>query len=117
MHTTSKSQTTTSSNRRGMPTEKKIPATHPGTILREEFLDPLGLSQSKLARRLNVDKRRVNEVVHGQRAVTADTALRLAAFFGTSPGFWLNLQKQYELDVAQDDEERIRKEVKPYAEG
>lgn len=99
-----------------MATEKKIPATHPGTILRVEFLDPMGLSQSELARRLNVDKRRVNEVVRGRRAVTADTALRLATFFGTSPGFWLNLQKQYELDVAEDDRERIQKEVTPYAD-
>lgn len=99
-----------------MATEKKIPATHPGTILRVEFLDPMGLSQSELARRLNVDKRRINEVVRGRRAITADTALRLATFFGTSPGFWLNLQKQYELDVAEDDRERIQKEVTPYAD-
>ena len=99
-----------------MATEKKIPPTHPGTILRMEFLDPMGLSQSELARRLNVDKRRVNEVVRGRRAITADTALRLATFFGTSPGFWLNLQKQYELDLAEDDRERIQKEVTPYAD-
>lgn len=96
-----------------MPTERRIPLTHPGDILRIEFLEPLGMSQSELARRLNVDKRRVNEIVRGQRAVTASTALRLARLFGTTPGFWLNMQKRYELDAAEDEQARVQQEVEP----
>ena len=97
-----------------MDTQKKIPATHPGEILRVEFLDPLGLSQSELARQLHVDKRRVNELVHGKRAVTADTANRLAAFFGTTAAFWLNMQTRYELDIAEDEAKAIREQITPY---
>lgn len=95
-----------------MATEK-IPPTHPGEILRQEFLEPLGLSQRKLADSLGVSPRRVNEIVNGRRAITADTALRLARFFDMTPGFWLGLQKQYELDVAEDKlEGRLEREVK-----
>jgi addiction module HigA family antidote len=74
-----------------MPT-RKIPPIHPGEILLEEYLKPLGLSQYRLAKDISVPARRVNEIVHGKRAITADTALRLARFFGTSDRFWLNLQ-------------------------
>lgn len=93
--------------------KKKNTPTHPGEILLDEFLKPLDMSQRDLARRLNVEPRRVNELVHGKRSVTADTALRLGRLFGTTPAFWLNLQMRYELDVAEDDAEAIRKEVEP----
>ena len=78
--------------------KKKLPNVHPGEILLEEFLTPLGLSQNALARAAGVPPRRINEIVLGKRAVTADTALRLAAFFGTSEGFWLGLQADYDLE-------------------
>jgi len=94
-----------------MPT--KIPPTHPGEILSEEFLQPFGLSQRELARRLDVEPRRVNELIHGKRSITADTALRLARLFGTTPAFWLNLQMRYELDVAEEDADAIRDQVEP----
>jgi addiction module HigA family antidote len=77
---------------------KKLPNVHPGEILIEEFLAPLGISQNALARAAGVAPRRINEIVLGKRAVTADTALRLAAFFGTSEGFWLGLQADYDLE-------------------
>jgi len=77
---------------------KKLPNVHPGEILLEEFLAPLGISQNALARAAGVAPRRINEIVLGKRAVTADTALRLAAFFGTSEGFWLGLQADYDLE-------------------
>jgi antitoxin HigA-1 len=75
---------------------------HPGEILYEEFLAPLALSQYQLAKEISVPARRINEIVHGQRRITADTALRLARFFGTSERFWLNLQAQYDLEVEKD---------------
>jgi antitoxin HigA-1 len=80
----------------------KLPPVHPGEILLEDFLKPLGLSQYRLAKALSVPPRRINEIVHGQRGVSADTALRLARFFGTSERFWLNLQNSYDLDVERD---------------
>lgn len=80
----------------------KLPPVHPGEILLEEFLRPLGISQYRLARGINVPPRRINEVVHGKRSVTADTALRLSRFFGTSERFWLNLQTRYDLEVEKD---------------
>lgn len=90
---------------------------HPGEILLEEFLAPMGLSQSKLALSLRVPTTRINDIVHGKRAVTADTALRLARFFGTSPAFWLNLQQRYDLDMATDAlGDRLEREVQPYAD-
>jgi addiction module HigA family antidote len=79
-----------------------LPPVHPGEVLADEFLAPLGLSQYPVAKDINVPPRRINEIVHGRRAVTADTALRLARYFGTSPRFWLNLQAQYDLDVQSD---------------
>ena len=83
-------------------TRKRLPPVHPGEILLEEFLTPLGLTQYRLAKNLSVPPRRINEIVHGTRAITADTALRLARFFGTSERFWLNLQTAYDLDVERD---------------
>jgi len=75
---------------------------HPGEILLEEFLKPAGLSQNKLAMELRVPSHRVNEIVHGRRSITADSALRLARFFGTTPDFWLNLQIIYDLTAARE---------------
>lgn len=80
----------------------KLPAVHPGEILLEEFLAPLGLSQYRLAKDISVPPRRINEIVHGKRSVSADTALRLARYFGTTERFWLELQATYDLDVAMD---------------
>lgn len=82
--------------------ETKLPPIHPGEVLLEDFLRPLGLSQYRLARDISVPPRRINEIVHGKRAVTADTALRLARFFGTTERFWLNLQARYDLEVERD---------------
>ena len=91
---------------------KKIPPIHPGEILLEEFLKPMEISQNKLGRELGVSPRRVNEIVNGKRSVTADTALRLSIFFGNSASFWLGLQMDYDLDVAQDTSlDKIKKEV------
>ena len=84
-----------------MPT-KRLPPVHPGEILLEDFLVPLGLTQYALARGVSVPPRRINEIVHGKRAITADTALRLGRFFGTSERFWLNLQTIYDLEVERD---------------
>ena len=96
-----------------MATEKRIPPTHPGEILKLDFLKPLKLSQRTLADALGVNPRRISEIVNGKRSVTADTALRLARFFDVTPGFWLGLQKQYDLDVAEDAlEGRLEREVK-----
>ena len=96
-----------------MTTEKRIPPTHPGEILKLDFLEPLKLSQRTLADALGVNPRRISEIVNGKRSVTADTALRLARFFNVTPGFWLGLQKQYDLDVAEDAlEGRLEREVK-----
>lgn len=82
---------------------KKLPNIHPGEVLLEEFLNPMAISQNALARALEVPPRRINEIVLGKRAITADTALRLAAFFGTSEGFWLGLQADYDLEEARGD--------------
>jgi len=91
---------------------KKIPPIHPGEILLEEFLKPMDISQNQLGRSLGVSPRRINEIVHGKRSVTADTALRLSTFFGNSSSFWLGLQMDYDLDVAKDTSlEKIIKEV------
>jgi len=80
---------------------KRLRNIHPGEVLLEEFLDPMGISQNALARATGVPPRRINEIVLGKRALTADTALRLAAFFGTSEGFWLGLQADYDLEEAR----------------
>jgi addiction module HigA family antidote len=80
---------------------KKLPNIHPGEVLREEFLLPLGISQYRLANALAVTEARISAICNGKRAVTADTALRLAAFFGTSAAFWLGLQADYDTEAAQ----------------
>ncbi len=93
-------------------TPKRLAPVHPGEILLEEFLKPLALTQYRLAKGLSVPARRINEIVHGTRAVTADTALRLARFFGMSERFWLNLQTAYDLEVERDRlKTRLAKEV------
>ncbi len=96
---------------------KKLHPVHPGEVLLEEFLKPMGLSQNKLALNIGVPPRRINEIVLEKRKITADTALRLARFFGTSSEFWLGLQAQYDLDVAADElGDRLEKEVKVYSQ-
>ncbi len=85
-----------------MANKKKMAPLHPGEILLEEFLKPLGLSQNRLALDIRVPARRINEIVLGKRRITADTALRLARYFDMSPKFWLGLQMDYDLDVAED---------------
>jgi len=93
--------------------EKRLSAIHPGEILMEEFLKPMGISQYRLAKDISVPPRRINEIVHGKRAITADTALRLGRFFGMSPHFWLNLQTRYDLEVTEDSlANRLDKEVR-----
>ncbi len=94
----------------------KISPIHPGEVLLEEFIKPMNLSQNRLAIDIGVDARRINEIVLGKRAITADTALRLSRFFGNSPQFWLGLQTQYDLDVAEDHlGKRLDREVRPFA--
>lgn len=96
---------------------EKMPPVHPGEILQEEFLDPMKISQYRLAMDTSVPPRRINEIVHGKRAITADTALRLSRYFGTSERFWLNLQTRYDLEVQKDrlgdrlDQEVVAQEV------
>ena len=81
---------------------KKLPPIHPGEVLKEEFLEPMGISQYRLAKDISVPPRRINEIAHGKRSITADTALRLGRYFGMSPQFWLNLQARYDLEVTAD---------------
>lgn len=91
---------------------RKMPPIHPGEILNEEFLKPLNLSQYRVAVDVNVPPRRINEIVHGKRAMSTDTAMRLARYFGTSERFWLNLQTQYNLEVHRDNiGDRLEREV------
>ena len=85
-----------------MTTETVMAPVHPGEILLEEFLEPLGVSQYQLAKAVSVPARRINEIVHGQRRISADTALRLARYFGPSERFWINLQARYDLEVEKD---------------
>jgi len=96
--------------------EKMLKPVHPGEVLMEEFLRPLALSQNRLALAIGVHPRRINEIVLEKRGITADTALRLSRFFGTTAEFWLGLQKDYELDVAVDQlGDRLEREVRTYA--
>ncbi len=96
-------------------TNKLLPI-HPGEILLEEFLEPMGISQYRLAKDLSVPPRRINEIVLGKRAITPDTALRLSLFFGLSERFWINLQSRYDIEVEKDKlENRLKKEVHVYA--
>jgi antitoxin HigA-1 len=92
---------------------RKLPPIHPGEVLQEEFLAPLGITQYRLAKEVNVPPRRINEIVRGQRAISADTALRLARYFRTSERFWLNLQSRYDLEAEKDRlGSRLQREVK-----
>lgn len=96
--------------------KKELHPVHPGEVLLEEFLKPMGISQNRLALNISVPARRINEIVLGKRGVTADTALRLARFFGTSAEFWLGLQAQHDLDVtAEELGKRLEQEVRTYA--
>ena len=99
-----------------MTNQRKLAPVHPGEVLFEEFLKPMGLSQSRVALAIGVHPRRINEIVLEKRGISADTALRLAKFFGTSPDLWLGLQKDYELDVAIDEVgDLIEREVRTLA--
>ena len=96
--------------------EKKLLPVHPGEVLLKEFLKPMGLSQNRLALDIRVPARRINEIVHGKRRITPDTALRLAKYFDMSPQFWLGLQMDYDLDIAEDElAARIDDEVRVYS--
>ena len=98
-----------------MRTNKMSPV-HPGEILMEEFLTPMGISQYRLSRDISVPPRRINEIVHGTRSVTANTALRLGKYFGVSPQFWMNLQAHFDLEQEQDRlGDRLEQEVQTYA--
>jgi addiction module HigA family antidote len=93
--------------------DKKFKPVHPGEVLLEEFLVPMGISQYRLAKDISVPARRINEIVHGQRSITSATALRLSRYFGLSERFWLNLQVRYDLEVEKDRlEGRLESEVK-----
>ncbi|MGA9057907.1 MAG: HigA family addiction module antitoxin [Terriglobia bacterium] len=93
---------------------RKLKPVHPGEILREEFMKPLGLSMNKLALDLRVPVTRIAEIVHQRRAITTDTALRLGRYFKTTPVFWMNLQVRYDLEVAEDEQaEKIARDVQP----
>lgn len=95
-----------------MKTIKKMPPIHPGEILLEDFLEPMGISQYKLSKDISVPPRRINEIVQGKRSISADTALRLSRYFGLSERFWLNLQSRYDLEVEKDKlDVRLVKEV------
>ena len=95
---------------------QKMPPIHPGEILKEEFLDEMNISQYRLAKDIHVPPRRINEIVHGKRSITADTALRLGRYFSMSPQFWINLQTHYDLEVELEKMgERLESEVKIYS--
>jgi addiction module HigA family antidote len=95
---------------------KKFAPVHPGEILLEEFLQPMGISQYRLAKDISVHPRRINEIIHGNRSISADTALRLSRYFGVSERFWLNLQARYDLEMEKDRlEGRLENEVKVLA--
>jgi antitoxin HigA-1 len=95
---------------------KKMPPVHPGEILKEDFLDPMGITQYRLAKDIHVPPRRINEIVHGKRSISADTALRLAKYFKMSALFWINLQAHYDLETVSDRlSPRLEKEIKAHA--
>jgi addiction module HigA family antidote len=96
--------------------EKKLPPIHPGEILKEEFLDEMGITQYKLSKDIKVPARRINEIIHRKRSVSADTALRLGRYFGMSPQFWINLQAHYDLEIQSDKlGNRLESEVKVFS--
>jgi addiction module HigA family antidote len=93
---------------------KRLPPIHPGEILREEFLKPLGMSMNKLAAELHVPANRITQIVEGRRSVTGETALRLARYFGTSAEFWIGIQKDYDLQIARDEfEAAVERQIQP----
>ncbi len=93
---------------------KRLPPIHPGEILREEFLKPLGMSMNKLAAELHVPTNRITQIVEGRRSVTGETALRLARYFGTSAEFWIGIQKDYDLQIARDEfEAAVERQIQP----
>lgn len=97
-------------------TKRDFPPIHPGEILLTEFLEPMGISQYRLAKSIGVTPRRINEIIHGRRAITADTALRLGRFFSMEAQFWMNLQSHYDMEVALEAlQDRLDKEVHPHA--
>ncbi len=98
--------------------EMKIPPVHPGDVLLEDFLKPMGISQYRLAKEMHVYPRKINEIVHGKRAITADTALRLSRYFGTSAELWMNLQTLYELETTRDAiKMQLENEIVPMVRG
>ena len=98
-----------------MSEEKLLPPIHPGEILMEEFLKPMGISQYRLAKDVSVPARRINEIVHGKRSITPDTALRLSRYFGLSERFWVNMQARYDLEMEKDRlQDRLVQEVQVY---
>lgn len=100
--------------RQNRTSPQKLPPIHPGEVLREDYLKPLGLSMNQLALNLRVPATRIAEIVHERRSITADTALRLGRYFKTTPRFWLNLQMAYDLEVAEDQSSiQINTEVQP----
>ena len=95
--------------------KRDFPPIHPGEVLVKEFLEPLGISQYRIAKDIGVTPRRINEIVHGRRAISADTALRLGQYFGMEAQFWMNLQSRYDMEVTRDQlQEKIKKEVRPF---
>jgi antitoxin HigA-1 len=97
-------------------TGKRLPTVHPGEILRDDFLAPMKISVYTLAQAIKVPRSRINDIVHGRRGITADTAFRLARYFGSTPDFWINLQARYDLDAADRKlRRRIEREVRPRA--
>ena len=98
-----------------MMSKRDFSPIHPGEVLREEFLTPLGISQYRLAKEIHVPARRINEIVLEKRGISADTALRLGRYFGTTPQFWINLQARYDLEVAREGiEDRLKKDITPF---
>ena len=96
--------------------KRELAPIHPGEILLEEFLNPMDITQYRLSKDISVDPRRINEIVHGKRAISADTALRLGRYFGMSPQFWLNLQSHYDLELLDmQSGDQIQREVKVLA--
>lgn len=97
-----------------MSDRTQIPPVHPGEILEKDFLEPYGLSQNQVAKAIRVDAARINQIVRGERGITADTALRLAKYFDTSPGFWMNLQRRHDLERAEEEVgDQIDRDVQP----
>ena len=111
------SRSLTTIERRKQVTETVMPPVHPGEILIEEFLSPLSVSQYQLAKEIGVPARRINEIVHGQRRISVDTALRLARYFGTSELFWTNLQTRYDLEIEKDRLGAVLDEIHPLSAG